>query len=181
MTATDTTAAPVITDAIELTGEIRAAAADRSEQRARALIAEPGADNIGLILDTYHWYTAGETVEDLAGLAATDIVSVDINDARADRARDEQMDLDRRLPYATGVIDLDGFMGAVRAASACAQGSPRLRRVSGAGRWVGVRVISGASAAMSSGCRRTSTSRVLPPTASTASPTSCTSSAGSAS
>lgn len=83
---------------------------------ARALIAETGASNIGLILDTYHWYTAGETVEDLAGLAATDIVSVDINDARADRARDEQMDLDRRLPYATGVIDLDGFMGAVRAA-----------------------------------------------------------------
>ena len=40
MTTTDTTAAPVIADATELTGEIRAAAADRSEQRARALIAE---------------------------------------------------------------------------------------------------------------------------------------------
>ena len=40
MTATDTTAAPVITDATELTDEIRSAAADRSEQRARALIAE---------------------------------------------------------------------------------------------------------------------------------------------
>lgn len=26
------------------------------------------------------------------------------------------MDLDRRLPYDTGVIDLDGFMGAIRAA-----------------------------------------------------------------
>lgn len=83
---------------------------------ARALIAETGASNIGLILDTYHWYTAGEAVEDLAGLAGADIVSVDINDARADRARDEQMDLDRRLPYDTGVIDLDGFMGAVGAA-----------------------------------------------------------------
>jgi len=83
---------------------------------ARALIAETGASNIGLILDSYHWYTAGESPADLEGLTAEDIVSVDINDARADRERDEQMDLDRRLPYATGVIDLDGFMGAVRAA-----------------------------------------------------------------
>ncbi|MGO1354531.1 MAG: TIM barrel protein, partial [Brachybacterium tyrofermentans] len=45
-----------------------------------------------------------------------DIVSVDINDARADRERDQQQDLDRRLPYDTGVIDLAGFMGAVHAA-----------------------------------------------------------------
>ena len=85
-------------------------------QEARSLIAETGARNIGLILDSYHWYTAGETPADLAGLTAEDIVSVDINDARADRERDEQMDLDRRLPYSTGVIDLDGFMGAIRAA-----------------------------------------------------------------
>jgi sugar phosphate isomerase/epimerase len=83
---------------------------------ARELIAATGASNIGLILDSYHWYTAGETAADLAGLTAADIVSVDINDARADRERDEQMDLDRRLPYDTGVIDLDGFMGAVHAA-----------------------------------------------------------------
>ena len=85
-------------------------------EEARSLIAETGARNIGLILDSYHWYTAGETPADLAGLTAEDIVSVDINDARADRERDEQMDLDRRLPYSTGVIDLDGFMGAIRTA-----------------------------------------------------------------
>lgn len=82
----------------------------------RELIAETGASNLGLILDSYHWYTAGETAEDLAGLTDADIISVDINDARADRERDEQMDLDRRLPYDTGVIDLPGFLGAVRAA-----------------------------------------------------------------
>ena len=80
------------------------------------LIAEAGQPNIGLILDSYHWYTAGETAEDLTGLTDADIVSVDINDARDDRERDEQQDLDRRLPGATGVIDLAGFMGAVRAA-----------------------------------------------------------------
>jgi sugar phosphate isomerase/epimerase len=80
------------------------------------LIAEVGRPNIGLILDTYHWYTAGEAAIDLVGLSDADIVSVDINDARDDRQRDEQQDLDRRLPGSTGVIDLGGFMDAVRAA-----------------------------------------------------------------
>lgn len=81
------------------------------------LIAEVGRPNIGLILDTYHWYTAGESAIDLVGLTDADIVSVDINDARDDRQRDEQQDLDRRLPGSTGVIDLQGFMDAVRAAN----------------------------------------------------------------
>lgn len=82
----------------------------------RELIADAGASNIGLILDSYHWYTAGESAADLHGLTDADIVSVDINDARADRERDEQLDLDRRLPGSTGVIDLQGFMDGVRAA-----------------------------------------------------------------
>ena len=85
-------------------------------REARELIAETGADNVGLILDSYHWYTAGEDASALAGLTDADVVSVDINDARDDRERDEQMDLDRRLPFATGVIDLPGFMGAIREA-----------------------------------------------------------------
>ncbi|GAA1320274.1 MAG: sugar phosphate isomerase/epimerase family protein [Brachybacterium tyrofermentans] len=87
-----------------------------SLREARELIADSGATNVGIILDSYHWYTAGESADDLAGLTDADIVSVDINDARADRERDEQQDLDRRLPYDTGVIDLAGFMGAVHAA-----------------------------------------------------------------
>ena len=87
-----------------------------SLREARELIAESGATNVGLILDSYHWYTAAESAEDLIGLTDADIVSVDINDARDDRDLDEQQDLDRRLPYDTGVIDLAGFMGAVHAA-----------------------------------------------------------------
>ncbi|MGP5376698.1 sugar phosphate isomerase/epimerase family protein [Brachybacterium alimentarium] len=87
-----------------------------SLREARELIADSGATNVGIILDSYHWYTAEESAADLAGLTDADIVSVDINDARADRERDEQQDLDRRLPYDTGVIDLEGFMGAVHAA-----------------------------------------------------------------
>lgn len=81
---------------------------------ARELIADSGATNVGLILDTYHWYTAGESTDDLRVLSASDIVSADINDARDDRDRDSQQDLDRRLPGTTGVIDLDGFMSVLR-------------------------------------------------------------------
>lgn len=87
-----------------------------SLREARELIAESGAPNVGLILDSYHWYTAGENAEDLIGLTDADIVSVDINDARDDLELDQQQDLDRRLPYGTGVIDLPGFMAAVHAA-----------------------------------------------------------------
>lgn len=82
----------------------------------RELIGETGAGNVGLILDSYHWHTAGEDAAQLEGLADADIISVDLNDARADRERDEQQDLDRRLPFDTGVIDLDGFLRAIAAA-----------------------------------------------------------------
>jgi sugar phosphate isomerase/epimerase len=76
----------------------------------RELIADAGAGNVGVILDTYHWYTAGETAADLRALTASDIISVDLNDARDDLERDEQQDQDRRLPGTTGVIDLSGFV-----------------------------------------------------------------------
>jgi sugar phosphate isomerase/epimerase len=80
----------------------------------RELIADTGASNVGVILDSFHWYTAGETAADLVGLRDAEIVSVDINDAPDDRERDEQLDLDRRLPGSTGVIDLTGFMTGLR-------------------------------------------------------------------
>lgn len=76
----------------------------------RELIADTGAGNVGVILDTYHWYASGETPADLRALTASDIISVDLNDARDDRERDEQQDQDRRLPGTTGVIDLAGFV-----------------------------------------------------------------------
>ena len=82
----------------------------------RELIADTGADNVGVILDSFHWFTAAETTADLVGLVDDDIVSVDLNDAPEDRALDQQLDLDRRLPGSTGVIDLAGFVAAVRAA-----------------------------------------------------------------
>jgi sugar phosphate isomerase/epimerase len=71
--------------------------------------------NVGLLLDCFHWYTAHGTIDDLHKLSVDDVVYVHVNDARAGRGPDEQMDLERDMVGATGVIDIAGFMGAVRA------------------------------------------------------------------
>jgi sugar phosphate isomerase/epimerase len=78
------------------------------------LIGALGSDGVGLVLDSWHWYTARETVEDLLTLSAKDVVAVDLNDAPAGKPIDEQLDGKRDLPGATGVIDLAGFLGALR-------------------------------------------------------------------
>ncbi len=83
-------------------------------REARELIAEIGRPNVGLVLDSWHWYTAGETVDDLRALRASDVISIDLNDAPAGRARDEQKDLERELPLATGVIPLADFLRALK-------------------------------------------------------------------
>jgi sugar phosphate isomerase/epimerase len=77
---------------------------------ARELIAEIGRDNVGLVLDSWHWYTAGETAEDLRGLTGRDVVACDVNDAPRSVPVDQQRDGVRELPCATGVIDLRAFL-----------------------------------------------------------------------
>ncbi|MFT5999105.1 MAG: 2-keto-myo-inositol isomerase [Neolewinella sp.] len=75
-----------------------------------ALIGEP---NVGVVLDSYHWHTAEETVEDLMIWKNEEIVAVDLNDANRQLKLVDQTDLARELPGATGVIDLDGFIKAL--------------------------------------------------------------------
>jgi sugar phosphate isomerase/epimerase len=77
------------------------------------LIAEIGRDNVGLVLDSWHWYTAHETGEDLRSLSNQDVVACDLNDAPAGIPIDQQQDNTRELPAATGVIDLKTFLGAL--------------------------------------------------------------------
>ena len=79
----------------------------------KELIAEIGRDNVGFVLDSWHWYTAHETEQDLLSLTAGDVVACDLNDAPAGIPIDEQMDGSRELPAATGVIDLRAFLGAL--------------------------------------------------------------------
>ena len=79
----------------------------------RELIAEIGTGNVGLVLDTWHWWTAGDTVADLRTLKNEDVVSVDLNDAPKGVAKAQQKDNERELPMATGVIDTAAFLGAL--------------------------------------------------------------------
>ncbi len=66
-----------------------------------------------MVLDSYHWHTAEETVEDLMIWKNEEIVAVDLNDANRQLKLVDQTDLARELPGATGVIDLGGFIKAL--------------------------------------------------------------------
>lgn len=79
----------------------------------RDLITEIGAKNVGIVLDTWHWWTANDTVDDLLALKNRDVVSVDLNDAPTGIPKEQQRDNQRELPTATGVIDLLSFLSAL--------------------------------------------------------------------
>jgi sugar phosphate isomerase/epimerase len=70
--------------------------------------------NVGLLLDAWHWYTAGNDKADLDLLTASNVVDVHVNDAPAGISIDEQVDSVRCLPGETGVINLNGFLGALQ-------------------------------------------------------------------
>ena len=78
------------------------------------LVAAIGTGNVGVLLDSWHLYTSGGSLADLERLTNHDVVVVHVNDAPAGIARDEQIDTVRTLPMETGVIDLVGFMRALR-------------------------------------------------------------------
>ena len=70
--------------------------------------------NVGLLLDSFHWYTSGGTVEQLLAMTPNQVVVVHVNDAPDGVPRDEQVDNLRALPGATGVIDIAGFLGGLQ-------------------------------------------------------------------
>jgi sugar phosphate isomerase/epimerase len=72
------------------------------------------AKNVGLLLDCWHWYTSHATVDQLKQLKSNDVVYVHVNDAPSGIPVDEQVDWVRRLPGETGVIDIVGFMKALK-------------------------------------------------------------------
>lgn len=81
----------------------------------KELLGEIGAPNTGFVLDTWHWYTAGETAADLATLKNSDVVCIDLNDAPSGVPVDQQIDSKREIPMATGVIDTAAFLSALQA------------------------------------------------------------------
>ncbi len=78
------------------------------------LCAAIGTPNMGLLVDLFHMYTSHSHVEDIKFLRQEEIVLVHLNDALAGRGPDEQMDLERDLPGATGVTDCTGFLQQLR-------------------------------------------------------------------
>lgn len=75
-------------------------------------LADPA--RFGLLLDTFHWYTANESVEQIAALSSDEILAVDLNDAPPNLRLSEQEDMERAQPGSTGVIDITGFITALR-------------------------------------------------------------------
>lgn len=68
------------------------------------------AKNVGLLLDSWHWYTSHGTVDELLRLSNDTIVHVHVNDAPTGIPVDQQVDNRRALPTTTGVIDLKTFI-----------------------------------------------------------------------
>lgn len=80
-----------------------------------ALAEAIGTGNVGLLLDAWHWYTQLGTVSDLMALTPQDVIHVHVNDAPVGVEITEQIDNKRALPSETGVIDLVGFLKALKA------------------------------------------------------------------
>jgi len=77
-------------------------------------LAEAIGANVGLLLDAWHWYASLGTLGELHSLENQNVVYVHVNDAPAGVPIEQQQDLVRRLPGATGVIDIAGFLHALR-------------------------------------------------------------------
>jgi len=77
------------------------------------LLAEINAGSMGLVLDSWHWWHAGDTAADLLALQGRNVVAVDLNDAPSGIPKDQQVDNRRELPCATGIIDVGAFLNAL--------------------------------------------------------------------
>lgn len=83
-----------------------------TQEETLRLIDAIGLPNVGLLLDSYHWYTTGLSSEDLANLNEQQIVHVHINDAE-NLPVEELKDNDRHYT-GEGVIDLPLFLKSIK-------------------------------------------------------------------
>ncbi len=72
-------------------------------------------NNVGLLVDCYHWHTAQNSTMDLASIPLEQVVHVHINDAPAGVAIADLQDGVRELPGATGAIDIEAFLSTLAA------------------------------------------------------------------
>jgi sugar phosphate isomerase/epimerase len=79
----------------------------------KELIVAIGTNNLGIQLDSWHWFNAEETTKDLLTLRSSDVLTVDLNDAPRGLTLDQYQDDHRELPAATGVIPIAEFLDAL--------------------------------------------------------------------
>ena len=80
-----------------------------------ATVAERGKlENIGLLVDSFHWHTSNGSAMDLASIPIQQIVHVHVNDA-PNVPREQQQDGVRLLPGTSGVIDIEAFLKTLEA------------------------------------------------------------------
>ncbi len=79
-----------------------------------AFAAAVGTGNVGLLLDIFHLYTSHGQTADVLELSNADVVTVHINDAPKHLGPDEQLDNVRALPGETGLLDITGFLQALK-------------------------------------------------------------------
>lgn len=79
----------------------------------KELLAAISTDNLGIQLDSWHWFNAQETQQDLLTLRGQDVITVDLNDAPTGLTLDQYRDNSRELPAATGVIPVKPFLDAL--------------------------------------------------------------------
>lgn len=68
-----------------------------------AMAKDVGTGNVGLLFDTYHFYTSHAAMDEIDALDPRDILLIHTNDAPAGLGIDEQLDQVRTLPMETGV------------------------------------------------------------------------------
>jgi len=75
-------------------------------------LAKDSGENIGVMLDSWHWYHAGATPADIVAAGKSRITSVHVSDAR--KQPPEEVKVDQRVLPGEGVMDLTGFFGALK-------------------------------------------------------------------
>ena len=83
----------------------------QSMAEALRLLDEAGARHVGLTLDSYHWYAAGDSLDTIRHSAPERLVLLHVNDAK-DLPRESLLDGDRLVP-GEGVIPLTDWLKAI--------------------------------------------------------------------
>lgn len=92
----------------------------RDFARARELVERCERPNAGIMVDTWHFFRSGSSLDDLANCPGALIHSIQLNDALATPEADLNAGMMRRLLPGEGELDLKGFMQALSASGTIA-------------------------------------------------------------